>query len=424
MPGGGRPGRPARRRVLSSWRNRWRGVDCKPLWATLLGSAIGAWPIPLVAIQEDNHFDPFSGRPLPVSREVEIRPSLSGKPELTNPRTVLADSNHVYILDPAAYGVHRFDLSGAWLNTIGNHGEGPGEFRRPSAMGWVADTLWVADPRLGRLSFFDSDGAFLRSIRFSVVYGSALAVPTVALEGGRIASVPMVSAKVASEVDSLPVLAFDEEGIEQDTLAWLASGTEVVTITISAANDNSGHTTTSLRHPLDRRNLMTYAPTGSRIFVGTWRPGAPATDGLELLQISAAGDTVVAEQLPLGRRALPPEAVTSFAQRAHRAMPESFRARVSNRALERAFLQQIPHPAATPVNAMIASEAGIIWFRASARTASRSERWAAYRPGHGFLGFVELPPDHFLLSAAAGLLWTRSDDELGLPTITGWRPLG
>lgn len=103
-------------------------------------------------------------------------------------------------------------------------------------------------------------------------------------------------------------------------------------------------------------------------------------------------------------------------------MPDSFRSRVSSRALARAFLQQIPRPAETAVDAMTASEAGTVWFRASARAPHDAERWAAYRFEDGFIGFVELPTAHALLTATGGLLWTVIRDELDLPAITGWRP--
>ncbi len=74
------------------------------------------------------------------------------------------------------------------------------------------------------------------------------------------------------------------------------------------------------------------------------------------------------------------------------------------------------------VDAMKARETGTVWFRASGRAPDASERWAPYRPGDRFIGFVELPPDHALLAATGGMLWTTIRDEFDLPTITGWRP--
>lgn len=410
------------RRAASSSRRKWLFCSGRWLRIVFVGSAAVASPGPLAADQEGEAFNPFSGQILRLTKEVEIGATVAGESELTNPRAVLVDSHHVYILDPAAYGVHRFDLAGTWLNTIGGEGDGPGEFRRPFAMGWVSDTLWVADRGLARLSFFDSSARFLRSAGYRLIYGTATVIPGAALSGGGIVSVPYIPTSATSEVDSLPVVLFDEDGNQQDTLAWRAVGMEAVFITTSAPNGDSGPRTMSIGHHFDRRSLMAYEPMSRSIYVGTWRTGADATDHLELLQISATGDTVAAVRLPFGRSSLPREEVRSFARGLHGGMPESFRSRVSTGALARAFLQQIPRPSVTAVDAMTASDAGTVWFRAGARTPNGSERWTAYRPDDGFIGFVELPPDHALLAATGGMLWTMVHDEFDLPTIAGWRP--
>ena len=62
------------------------------------------------------------------------------RPELTAPAVLVTDSTHIYVLAPAAVGVHRFDRRGGWVETIGGEGDGPGEFRRATAMGWLSDT--------------------------------------------------------------------------------------------------------------------------------------------------------------------------------------------------------------------------------------------------------------------------------------------
>lgn len=41
---------------------------------------------------------------------------------------------------------------------------------RATAMGWLSNTLWVADRSLSRLSFFDLADTLLRSVRFGVIF--------------------------------------------------------------------------------------------------------------------------------------------------------------------------------------------------------------------------------------------------------------
>ncbi|MBK6494913.1 MAG: hypothetical protein IPG05_07390 [Gemmatimonadetes bacterium] len=53
------------------------------------------------------------------------------------------------------------DAAGGRVTTVGRSGEGPGEFRTLGPRGWNADTLWVLDPTLQRISSFTSNGKFL-----------------------------------------------------------------------------------------------------------------------------------------------------------------------------------------------------------------------------------------------------------------------
>lgn len=50
------------------------------------------------------------------------------------------------------------------IHRVGRSGEGPGEFRGVSSIGWLGDTVWVADYRLPRVQLFSETGTFLRTI--------------------------------------------------------------------------------------------------------------------------------------------------------------------------------------------------------------------------------------------------------------------
>lgn len=60
--------------------------------------------------------------------------------------------------------VRFFNASGEALGTVGRKGEGPGEFRRVEAIGWVGDTLWVSDLSLRRVTQYRADGTLLRMV--------------------------------------------------------------------------------------------------------------------------------------------------------------------------------------------------------------------------------------------------------------------
>ena len=371
--------------------------------------------------QAYDRLDPYDGEGILLQKELEIRASSHGRVGLTAPRAILTGPEFIYVLDPTVFGVHRFDHQGEWSGMIGREGDGPGEFRRPGAMGWLGDTLWVADHRLGRLSFFERSGEFVRSVQFGVVIGSTMLRPQRVLSGGRIVSVPSVPVRFNGDIDSLPVLLLDEERTIQDTLAWQAVGKAVVSVASQASDIRSGQRTMSVRHPFDRRGLIAFDPMGRWVYLATWRSNAHGDSYLELLQIAATGDTSTAAELPLGRVSLAPRDIETRVRRIHRTLPESFRTVVSARELTRIVRQQVSRPMETPTDAMVAGHDGTVWFRKTSEETAVPEQWAAYRPGEGFIGVVRLPTAHFLLGVTGETIWTVNWDELDLPTITRWR---
>jgi len=76
----------------------------------------------------------------------------------------LGPQGEILVLDQQASRVTVFSGEGAFIREIGGPGRGPGEFVRPSALGWDgAYRLWVAEAFNGRYSVFDSVGDFLKT---------------------------------------------------------------------------------------------------------------------------------------------------------------------------------------------------------------------------------------------------------------------
>jgi hypothetical protein len=53
--------------------------------------------------------------------------------------------SELYVLLPQEHEVRVFGDDGEFLGSMGAEGEGPGEFSRPTDLGFVGDTLWVLD---------------------------------------------------------------------------------------------------------------------------------------------------------------------------------------------------------------------------------------------------------------------------------------
>jgi hypothetical protein len=62
------------------------------------------------------------------------------------------------------HAIRFFDAAGVALGSLGRDGEGPGEFRDVTRLGWLADTLWVLDMQLHRLTLVDSARRFVRTV--------------------------------------------------------------------------------------------------------------------------------------------------------------------------------------------------------------------------------------------------------------------
>ena len=68
-----------------------------------------------------------------------------------------------FVFDRRDVTIRAYDADGTLQTKFGGPGEGPGEFRLPTALGFRADTLWVLDIRLRRISLFSRTGEFIRS---------------------------------------------------------------------------------------------------------------------------------------------------------------------------------------------------------------------------------------------------------------------
>lgn len=94
----------------------------------------------------------------PLSCEAVVPPSDSGSgrfgavAEGTSGRLAWSDGRPGQVLVRDSRGTVRL---------IGRSGDGPGEFRTISAVGWRNDTLWTSDGRLRRVQFFSDTGRLL-----------------------------------------------------------------------------------------------------------------------------------------------------------------------------------------------------------------------------------------------------------------------
>jgi hypothetical protein len=81
--------------------------------------------------------------------------------------------------------VHKFDAAGNLVKSFGHKGQGPGDLQMPGALDVLEGKILVVnDAGNRRLSLFDLDGNFLRTVKLGEGAGSMSSVQTLAALGG------------------------------------------------------------------------------------------------------------------------------------------------------------------------------------------------------------------------------------------------
>ncbi len=142
----------------------------------------------------------------------------SGEEAIVNPSGIAVDgAGRLYVEDRSPLAIKVFDRSGAYVRTIGREGDGPGEYRAPM-MGVHGPHLIVQDPRLARITVFDTSGALIRSWASACCHYRSITVDP----GGRI----MVAAPSETKpAYSAAFLRFTVDGQLIDTV-WVPKGGE------------------------------------------------------------------------------------------------------------------------------------------------------------------------------------------------------
>jgi hypothetical protein len=82
------------------------------------------------------------------------------------PGAVRLSDKSIVIANGGTNEIRWFDSTGAFVRSVGRHGEGPGEFNRIAALlRGLADTVFVWDQRLQRVSVFSPSGTHVRTVR-------------------------------------------------------------------------------------------------------------------------------------------------------------------------------------------------------------------------------------------------------------------
>jgi len=297
--------------------------------------------------------------------------------------------------------IRMHDESGAFIRTVGRHGEGPGEFDRVGQMAIVGDTLWVLDHGQYRFSYFDLAGNYLGSERIPIDFGDSPTEeplrPTSRLPDGTIVGSPGApSSRVASgELTDSYIATMDAGGNVRDTIAWYSFGHSTWEIADRSEKRSFGMYRRQPFSDSERLSISKYDATAVRV---NFDPAPEdAVPRITVTSWRIGGDTVfdrayAYEPIPL-RTAMVDSIIDSFAQ------SDFLRGRVTPANAERwaregLYLPEY-HP---PVSAVVIAQDGRLWLRAE-ELGEPMVTWRILSNDGSPAGTVELPKGFAMMFA-------------------------
>jgi DNA-binding beta-propeller fold protein YncE len=111
-------------------------------------------------------------RVLTIGDKYQAAPKFSNQPFNLPQGVAVAPTGDIYVADGKCNNaIHRFKADGAYVQSWGNEGTGPGQFKEPHGIWVKADgTVIVADRGNDRLQFFSPDGEYLSEWGTDVIH--------------------------------------------------------------------------------------------------------------------------------------------------------------------------------------------------------------------------------------------------------------
>lgn len=312
----------------------------------------------------------------------------------------------VHVLLPQEHRVKVFGTEGGYLGSIGGEGEGPGEFSRPTEIGFVGDTLWVLDTGARRTSFF-LEGEFLRVQSFPSVEGLH------SERSSRIAAVMAGPGLVA--VTDFRYPTHPAETTTPGLLLYYVGGTFD---TLAAINVDHGMGYVERRHlnalpdvvpfpqPFDVQSRWALSPSGGEVLVVHGADPEAGPGFLSAVRIDARGDTVSATLISY--RPIPiPEAVIDSAV----AEIEAYGFPVEE-IREAAFIPS-HYP---PVSGVLLSPGGGAWIEREA-IPGQDRRWQVTTDEGDPLAELVVPEEFQVRWVGEETVWGLVLDELEVPYL-------
>lgn len=157
-----------------------------------------------------------AGQPATLVEEIRFQGEDGTPSELGEPRDLAVDAlGRIYVVDGKPAAIKVFSPDGHFIRTIGRDGEGPGEFR-VAFIAIKGEHLVIQDPRVSRVSVFDTSGSFIRSWKSTCCYWNKIQI-----DKEDLIYVPSMSnRKPADPPRGTPYVRWTLDGVAKDTV-WV-----------------------------------------------------------------------------------------------------------------------------------------------------------------------------------------------------------
>lgn len=329
----------------------------------------------------------------------------------------------LYVLQPQDYSLLAVGDEGMGFK-IGPRGEGPGEFQGPAGFGWVGDSLWIADARLGRVAIFGPDGEHVDTRIIPVRLHDSYAVGSVGAlssTGHILLTTRVMAVGPGGEDDgTLPILRVNLSGNATDTVA----STRLHNFTMAMLVDPERGLTITGRQPFRDNDLLAIRRTVGEpvIYVIDRSRNGPRADGMGRVQVRKIAETgrlLAEEEVPIPAIRINDVDVDLVIERLVGGMSTSFGGGGgAARTMRRRVREALYIPEYWPgVNRAVVDDDGRIWLRRWG-TEGPGERWILLDGDAKLLANVAMLVGFEFHTAKGGRIWGVRLDDFDVPTIT------
>jgi hypothetical protein len=329
---------------------------------------------------------------------------------------LLFPDGRVWIVQPNDHHVRVYSATGELVRTIGERGQGPGQFMVPDGVGWwgsPGDTIWVKDNQ-PRISLFTTEGEYVRSFRW--------ATPDY-LDSWRVREPDVMLADrtglvVAGKKPPEPLL--DSRLIRYNAETGEITGEIARLRRIEAVRAGSN---TTLRLPIPYHELVAFAPDGSWVaVVDRAASGLPEVGELPIHAIDANGDTLWSRTFTYQPVAIPQPLIDSILDARIEARFALAARTGETRDQSRAFIEErVTFPGhRPPITSALIGQDGRLWLEWYAPEGSVGEWWVLDREGRP-VGRIAPPRKMAAVAADEDALWAVETDALDVPFVVRYR---